>query len=237
MIEDILGYPGKIMTGSKGRYRHNHPTHVTVFNAVVRTDQCEVWHGDLDLTLDLGKLKTVSEEFNCPIYVFYEGEQKGDIDRAIVIVKPNRTASLGHKHKEYFTFKDGTVYNKHVPEVVTRESLIKEEHVGTLSEDEIVDSVTIDMSKVDPADPYMSFYTYISNCLGIDLKDINVSNIILNVATAEKLNALVYDWIASETRDDEYRTHQTFRMQTLSYGPVVVDADWADDNKAYIRER
>jgi len=56
ILERGLGRAGRLISGSKGAYRHHHPAHVVVFNAnIIVEGHGKVWHGDVDLSLPEGE--------------------------------------------------------------------------------------------------------------------------------------------------------------------------------------
>ena len=75
--EDIarihLGYPGKLLSGSKSRYREKYPTHKVAFNSNLCTKEYgKIWFGDIDATIDTAKLEKLADELKVSIYVLYE---------------------------------------------------------------------------------------------------------------------------------------------------------------------
>jgi calcineurin-like phosphoesterase family protein len=87
---------GRIISGSKSGYRTEFPDHVVIFNAnIVIRSKGKIWYGDLDLTLEEDKLKSISEKFGEPLYILYEMdgrfEHENDspeqlIKKAVVII-------------------------------------------------------------------------------------------------------------------------------------------------------
>jgi hypothetical protein len=64
---------GRMISGSKSGYREIYPNHEVVFNAnIVLASRGKVWYGDLDLTLDSGKIQEISTKLGEPIYVLRE---------------------------------------------------------------------------------------------------------------------------------------------------------------------
>lgn len=59
---EILGHHGRMISGSKSAYCDAHPNHTVLFNACLFAgDGREVWFGDIDLTLERGKLEALAE--------------------------------------------------------------------------------------------------------------------------------------------------------------------------------
>lgn len=76
IIERVLGYSGRMISGSKSGYRKVYPENVPVFNANIIIEDAgkyvKVWHGDVDLTVDAEKLLKSSEKTGEKLYVLYE---------------------------------------------------------------------------------------------------------------------------------------------------------------------
>jgi hypothetical protein len=67
-----LGYPGRMISGSKSGYRDRHPDNFVVFNSNICTESEKVWFGDIDLTLQKEALCELAKANNETIYVLYE---------------------------------------------------------------------------------------------------------------------------------------------------------------------
>jgi len=99
IVEEILGHCGRMISGSKGQYRANAsysrtkyepllgslvlqvqdtcPKNVTVFNAnLVLGSGLKVWHGDLDLTENEGKILEVAIKLGQDVYVLHESDAR-----------------------------------------------------------------------------------------------------------------------------------------------------------------
>lgn len=66
---------GRMIGASKTFYVKKHSKNNILFNAcVVTLSGGDVWHGDLDLTLDWEKLSAVSKEIGEPLYILMESD-------------------------------------------------------------------------------------------------------------------------------------------------------------------
>jgi len=76
----------RMISGSKSLYRNFYPDNLVIFNAnVVIESRGKVWHGDLDVTLDMEALKAVANELGEPLYILSEmdgrfGNENRDFD-------------------------------------------------------------------------------------------------------------------------------------------------------------
>lgn len=107
--EEILGYQGRMISGSKSGYRSRHPNHFVVFNANLCTySQGKIWYGDLDLHLDKEKLMLLSEILKEDLYVLYEmdgrfeNEDTPQLSKAVVVFHPEHRYTIKEDLKQYF---------------------------------------------------------------------------------------------------------------------------------------
>lgn len=74
VVMEVLGFMGRMLSGSKSEYLDRHPTNNILFNANIfsGTTARKIWFGDLDLTLDKQKLLKLAATLNEVIYVTSE---------------------------------------------------------------------------------------------------------------------------------------------------------------------
>lgn len=102
ITQNILGYPGKMITASKSSYVKSFQSHIIVFNSNLFVGGKKIWFGDLDVTESIGDLKELSNSINKDVYVLFESdgrfdnEENPNLDNAVVIVKPSGKCLL-HK--------------------------------------------------------------------------------------------------------------------------------------------
>ena len=87
---DILGFPGKRLSGSKS-------TPNIVYNAnVCIYDDGKLWHGDFHRINDLPKLLELATKLDTPMFVLremdarFENEELPKIERATITIEPNK---------------------------------------------------------------------------------------------------------------------------------------------------
>jgi hypothetical protein len=71
-LNTTLGYPGRMISGSKSGYRKHYPDNFAIFNSNICTESEKVWFGDIDLTLQKEALCELAKAHNQTIYVLYE---------------------------------------------------------------------------------------------------------------------------------------------------------------------
>lgn len=63
----------KLLSGSKSFYRSKFPENKVYFNANIFIEGIgKVWYGDLDITLDSGKLQEIANQIKKPFFVLSE---------------------------------------------------------------------------------------------------------------------------------------------------------------------
>lgn len=112
-VNQFLGYPGKMISGSKSGYGSLFPNNLVVFNSnviVVTNDSVsKVWYGDIDITIDRDKLKKMAIDLGVVVYVLYEmdgrfeNENTPVIGRYVYRVDPNGKEELGETITKYYT--------------------------------------------------------------------------------------------------------------------------------------
>lgn len=69
----ILGYTGRMISGSKSGYHNRYPKHFVMFNANIFTvSQGKIWYGDIDVDIDKKNLKKLAKKLGEPIYLVQE---------------------------------------------------------------------------------------------------------------------------------------------------------------------
>lgn len=104
-----IGGKGRMISMSKSQYRYQHPRNLTIFNARISLETLEIiWWGDLDITLDIKRLKQLSYLINKPIYIFNEHDSWNKIDNLnhyIIQINPDETYILNPRYSEYINIQ------------------------------------------------------------------------------------------------------------------------------------
>ncbi|MBA3842074.1 MAG: hypothetical protein H0X39_05555 [Actinobacteria bacterium] len=74
LARELLGWPERMISGSKSGYRERHPNRLPIFNANVCLADQKLWHGDLDLTTDEPKLIALANKLGRAVFVLWEGD-------------------------------------------------------------------------------------------------------------------------------------------------------------------
>jgi hypothetical protein len=98
IAERLLGFAGRMISGSKTGFCKQHPDHFPVFNANVCTDAGKIWFGDIDLTEDEAKLAELARALGQKVYVLYERDgrfggrdEQPLLENAMLVVTPDST--------------------------------------------------------------------------------------------------------------------------------------------------
>jgi hypothetical protein len=110
VLNEKIGFCGRMISASKSGYRNKFPRNLVVFNANIIVDGKKVWWGDIDLTLSKNDLLSIAVLKNKDIYILYEmdgrfeNEDSPRIDNYIVVCKGNGTYELGksYNYKEHY---------------------------------------------------------------------------------------------------------------------------------------
>ncbi len=250
--EKLLGHSGRLITGSKGRFRFNQPNDLTVFNSNVIVGKEKVWYGDVNLSDadDITALRKLAILSECTIYVLSEidgrfsNEDKPMVDNYVLQLNKRGDMTLRLDLEEIYTVTTSGMlikpeYKEDVKDTLDDDSLIEENHVVHLEEDEVIAALSLTEAPVfvgvSGEDPYLKFYQYVSLLLGIELSEIDTSNVFITKETAEQLNRLQLNYMKGEIgSSDIYRLEQAYRMSSLD-SPYVTNAEWAKPNTVYIR--
>lgn len=108
---EIIGFPGRIMGGSKSGYQKAFKANVAVFNSNICTKEFgKIWFGDLDLTIDGEKVKALAQNLGVTIYVLrehdarFENENNPQFDNYVASFT-GEAISFG---KSLYTFQNNT---------------------------------------------------------------------------------------------------------------------------------
>lgn len=110
ILNEKIGFCGRMISGSKTGYRMRFPRNLAIFNANIIVDDKKVWWGDIDLTVSKNDLLEIAVLENIDIYVLYEmdgrfeNENSPLIDKYIMLCKANGTYALreGYDYKEHY---------------------------------------------------------------------------------------------------------------------------------------
>ena len=115
VISQTLGFPGRMISGSKSGYHKNYPNNLVIFNADVCTDRNKIWYGDLDLTLDKEKLSLLAVALGQDLYVLYEMDGRFENEKAPIL----KAASVIFKADGTWEIGQGSRYERLDAETLT----------------------------------------------------------------------------------------------------------------------
>lgn len=81
VIEENLGYPGRLIAISKSRYRERYPKSIVYFNACIFDEKGkQIWWGDIDMNKDRRKLNKIAKIYKKSFYVTPEHPFRTDFN-------------------------------------------------------------------------------------------------------------------------------------------------------------
>ncbi len=100
-VDDLMGRPGRMLSGSKTAYSNNHQNHLVIFNGnlfiQVENKYQKIWFGDVDVTRDIKTLIKLAKQLETAVYLLremdgrFENENNPKIGKAVVKVYPDGT--------------------------------------------------------------------------------------------------------------------------------------------------
>ena len=120
LLQEKVGYDGKMISGSKSGYRNIYPKNFVLFNAniciaekkLLTTKGKKIWWGDIDITKSRNALREIALETDTDIYVLsemdgrFENEKTPIIKNFVYCAKGNGTEELGGFYKDHFILSE-----------------------------------------------------------------------------------------------------------------------------------
>lgn len=113
LASSILGYPGKMISGSKSGYVKKNPKALAVFNANLCTTEGKFWYGDIDVTREKILLQAIAISSGKDVYLLRESdarfqyEESPRFERAMVIFHPDGSHTIGEEWVDYVSERLG----------------------------------------------------------------------------------------------------------------------------------
>lgn len=222
--EKFLGRCGTCF-GSKTTYRFNNPFNVVVFNANVCTKTAgKIWHGDLDITKSLPKLKKLAKELNEQIYVIYEmgarfeTESEPQFEKATVAI---------HSH-------GGVIYDENEFKK-SGEGFLQRHNLEGIVEENVLQVIPLDIIQFDnnkKKTPLEQFYDYIKKNCKTELT--HCDEVVISNQDNEHLEYQLMKWARREGIG-QAKALQSASMTMFANGPSVNQK--AKTNMVYIVKR
>ena len=118
-----LGYPGRMVGGSKSGYATMYPDHLVVFNSNLFLENgdgtcTKAWYGDLDISKDREKLMAIAAELGSTVIVLremdgrFEREDNPALEEFVYKVSPTGEEKIGGLFSSYFIIENSIVKRK-----------------------------------------------------------------------------------------------------------------------------
>jgi hypothetical protein len=118
IINEVLGYSGRMVSGSKSGYRKEKPNNFVIFNSNLCTKSKKIWYGDLDLTEDYAKLVFLAKELDQDLYVLLEMDGRFDnessprLEWAPVVFRQDGSITIHPEYEHRLLVKEGKLFHK-----------------------------------------------------------------------------------------------------------------------------
>jgi hypothetical protein len=117
VIEEHLGLPGRMVSGSKSSYRRRHPSRLVAFNANLLIEGEKVWWGDIDVTADEKALVAIAGSLDADVRVLYELDgrfrnEKEPKRERFLYWSNGREHRLGKREAELYERRRGRILRK-----------------------------------------------------------------------------------------------------------------------------
>lgn len=237
LAREFFGHPGRMVSGSKGRYGVANPSHFTVFNGNLCTDDGKIWYGDVDVTLDLPKLRDLAKALKESIYLLYESDGRFQnkaepkLSRAVVQVTPKGEVTIREDLKDYVEMTDTVrLIDKTKYKQVDFPKAVK------------LPEITKFASKSAKVSPMEKLVLWVAEQMGKTPKGTLPApyNIYLLEEDFAVLEWLTKNWIRKfYTGDDEYATAKEYGYYNLNMGVSTFyqeDPRWAKPGHAYVKD-
>lgn len=249
-VEEILGMAGRCL-GSKSGYCFTHPNNLVVFNSNLFIKNGKVWHGDLDITVNLEDLKKVTKYLKETIYILYESDGRSfgieseryketspNLTRAVISIDKNGNVEIGDINKDHYEMR-----------LVTKEREKEEEELPEYNKDHHFIEKDFDAYPISiwrfasriKKSPLEKFVEYVMN-LGLDSKEreLSVNNIYLSPQNYKVLKKLMKRWFEDYHHLSEYGLQREMTWLGFSmpsefsgsyYGPK-----WLKEKTFYVKK-
>lgn len=255
---EILGFSGRMIGASKGRYRQRYPEDLVVFNSNIVTSERKIWHGDINVTRDLKFLKQLANKLSTNIYVMYESdarfekETNYDVSEAAALITADGTVSV-RDHGWYYV-KRGVPkqhtqesYDKAYPEEVIARDLANRESAKKLlnetnsKKDEFKAVKIPDMSEFKTRSkkesPLDRLHKALIDMYGKKKAQFLVLHMYLPKSWHEEFNNLLTEYCKKVMKLDDYETGKSVGWACFST-PCNLQCDpaWAKSGYGYVRK-
>lgn len=266
IVREILGFHGRMISGSKGQYNSDNPTNVTVFNGnIVNVKGEKLWYGDLDLTLDEGKVIKVARELGEKVFVLREMDARFDNENAPKLEKAvySTDGETGNYDTELYHRVNGRLQDIPTPEPTEAELEAQAEKTRNSYKQEEFEQVNLklDYDDLEVGDEDYEDYNYLEvtkffNNLTEDNSPLHnyqnhfikeqgfstdkVLRVYLTKETAEALKKQVEYWyrVFHGQISSEYRINKDVNFFWFNNGPgeFLETPEWAVEGKVYYRK-
>jgi len=256
VVVNTLGRTGKMLSGSKGQYRYDHPNHMVYFNAnLVLSDGTKLWYGDLDITVQEIDIRALAAKLSKTIHILPEMAARFEFES-----NPDLRQCVYHTdgedvwfNTEYYHRVDDRVVVKPILPLTEQELQVRVEETKAMYL-EVDYSLIYGMKDMDEGDEYIrppdffagvtedksplhNFCTFIK---GLGVEDKYCLDVYLSRESYEHLKHLYEMWFrAYNYYLGEYRIEKAVSWAMFDVGPAcfMEDPEWVFCDNIYLKKK
>lgn len=248
VLEKSLGYSGRLISMSKGRYNYNNPDNITVFNSNICTkEDGKIWYGDLDITLEKKILDTLAKKLNTTLYVLtesdgrFENEKKPLLEDAKYVTNG---VTFSFRNQELIEEKKDKFVYKKVDKKEDNESTYKKAYNKRQFDFDKVSKIppfkTFD-SKSKLKSPYEKFYEWAAKKYGTvpQKTALGITGIYVIKEDFDVLEAMTEKWMKKVLKITQgYDLQKNMGYLSLMISPAYFfgQPKWAEKGKVYFKK-
>jgi hypothetical protein len=259
-IITYLGNIGRMISSSKGRYRHYNPNNIVYFNANIFVPPYgKVWYGDIDITEDFEKLQKIVEGLeNVKLFIlpemagrFDNKEKEPELDRTALILEQHgfKFGADEHLIEQKEDKEDGKLKYYYKQIELVKQTELPERNNGDYKKDDFFIKCKINMkllSEYKKNDILDLLYSGVMEALktkGIPIAEHDHFSLYCSKETNKNISEIVKKWLIKEynLKEDGYELKKELMWLSLSlpidfYGSKK-GPDWVEEDTIYIKRK
>lgn len=227
IYEEELGHEGRMISASKGRYRHENVDHLVVFNGNLIVDNKKVWYGDIDLTEDYYKLQRISNRTGKEIFLVsemdgrFENEKSPKIGNYIARID-GYLVNLGPDYKDMYNLawhQQPILKKKYRPKKFNAKDACKVHHASDIDKFHVIDQLPLTRAKAHE-NPFELMGKAAKDKWGDKVE--SVSDVGVHPQTAIQMNLDFVTYLKSEGITGDYEIQKNLSWGILCQAPRYV---------------
>jgi len=247
-ITEIMGQCGKLISYSKGRYRWDNPQNIIIYNANICTLTEKIWYGDVDLTIDLPKIKRLSKYLQKKILVLREMDARFENEDSPLLENAEYTTDGNHDWWKdpdkvvndngiwvlsNFTKQDTVSYDE-----ASEVKYEKNEYPLKIELPNPIDlAFSVNSDNTDDT-PILKFYEFLTQKLICKVDELEINSFIIEHSDYNRLKKLEYEYLRDSYENlHPYEMNTSFFWHWLNYGPTSAQStEWVKKGFVYVKQ-